>query len=280
MIDSDIFRKAFDSLPGKAQDCHPLCGLILGSGWGGVILPEETIARIRYAEIPGLGASTVAGHSGELLVFKKYEKVFMAFLGRRHWYEGVGWEPVLLPVELLRRCGAGSVLLTNAAGAVSQKLRPGNLMLLRDHINTTGASPLQGPPVEGWGARFPDLSEVYDRRLAELVHQAARTSGQEVSDGIYAFTSGPTYETPAEIRVYGMMGADAVGMSTVPEAIVAHAAGLKVAALSCITNMAAGISGPHLSHAEVLRQSEISRPAMAGVVDAFLKCISERGDRV
>lgn len=280
MIDSDVFRKAFDSIPDDIRNCGPLCGLILGSGWNQAIVPDETIARIQYAAIPGLGASTVAGHSGELLVFRKYGKVFMAFLGRRHWYEGVGWEPVLLPVELLRRCGAGSVLLTNAAGAVSRKLRPGSLMLLRDHINTTGLSPLQGPLIEGWGTRFPDLSDVYDRGLSALLHEAGRVVGQDVSDGIYAFTGGPTYETPAEIRVYEMMGADAVGMSTVPEVIVAHAAGLKVAALSCITNMAAGIGGPRLSHAEVLRQSEISRPAMAGVVDAFLKRISERADRV
>lgn len=273
MIDSDIFQRAFDSIPVDIRNCGPLCGLILGSGWNQAIVPDETLARIQYAAIPGLGASTVAGHSGELLVFRKYEKVFMAFLGRRHWYEGVGWEPVLLPVELLRRCGADSVLLTNAAGAVSQKLRPGNLMLLRDHINTTGVSPLQGPPVEGWGPRFPDLSEVYDRGLGGLVHEAARAVGQDISDGVYAFTGGPAYETPAEIKVYGVMGADVVGMSTVPEAIVAHAAGLKVAALSCITNMAAGISGPHLSHGDVLRQSEISRPVMAGVVDAFLKRI-------
>lgn len=271
MIDSEIFRQAFDSLPREVRDSKPLCGLILGSGWNQAIVPDETLARIRYATIPGLGASTVAGHSGELLLFRKYEKTFMAFLGRRHWYEGVGWEPVLLPVELLRRCGGGSIFLTNAAGAVSQKFRPGDLMVLRDHINATGVSPLQGPCVEGWGTRFPDLSAVYDRGLAALVHESASAVGQVVSDGVYAFTGGPAYETPAEIRVYGMMGADAVGMSTVPEAIVAHAAGLKVVALSCITNMAAGINGPHLSHAEVLRQSEISRPVMAGVVDAFLK---------
>jgi len=270
MIDSDIFRKAFDSLPRKVQDCHPLCGLILGSGWGEAILPEETIARIRYAEIPGLGASTVAGHSGELLVFKKHAKVFMAFLGRRHWYEGVGWEPVLLPVELLRRCGASSVLLTNAAGAVSQKLRPGNLLLLRDHINTTGASPLQGPPVEGWGVRFPDLSEVYDRGLAELVHQAARASGQEISDGVYAFTGGPTYETPAEIRVYGMMGADAVGMSTVPEIIVARHAGMRVLGISCMTNMAAGILEQPLNHQEVLETGEKVQRRFQALMDAVI----------
>jgi len=270
MIDPAMFERAAAALPATFFDVPPLCGLVLGSGWSDALCPERVIFRMPYAAIPGLGASTVAGHAGELLVFEKHGCRFAAFMGRRHWYEGDGWVPVVLPVELLRRAGTRNVLLTNAAGGISANLRPGDLMLVRDHINTTGLSPLQGPVLPGWGPRFPDQSEVYDRALANLLRAAAHDIRQVVSDGVYAFTAGPAYETPAEIRAYGMMGADAVGMSTVPESVVAHAAGLRVAALSCITNMAAGISGPHLSHDEVLAQSRASRPMMAALADAFL----------
>ena len=166
--------------------------------------------------------------------------------------------------------GVRDVLLTNAAGGINPRLRPGDLIVIRDHINTAGINPLTGPVVPGWGPRFPDQSQVYDNGLADLLYRAAHATGVSLSDGIYAFTTGPGYETPAEIRAYANMGADAVGMSTVPEAIIANAAGLRVAGLSCITNMAAGLSGPSLSHEEVLAQTRKTGPAMAALLDAFL----------
>ena len=269
-MNTDLFARAADALPAACYETPPACGLILGSGWSQTLPCEVPLLRLPYARIPGLGASRVVGHAGELLLFKRHGIRVAAFLGRHHWYEGLGWEPVVLPVELLRRMGASRLLITNAAGGINPGLRPGDLMAIRDHINAAGINPLIGPEVPGWGRRFPDLSRVYDADLIGLLRKAALDTNASLSDGVYAFVAGPTYETPAEIRAYAGMGADAVGMSTVPEAVVAHAAGLRVAGLSCITNMAAGICGPHLSHDEVLDQTRRSAPTMAALVDAFL----------
>lgn len=267
----ECFRDAQESLPPACFESAPDCGLILGSGWSRVLQSDSVIARIPYAEIAGLGASTVVGHRGEMLLFKRHNKRVIAFMGRRHWYEGQGWEPVVLPVEIMRRMGVKKLLITNAAGGINPRFAPGELMIIRDHINTAAINPLIGETVEGWGGRFPDQSHVYATQLVDLLRKAAHDSDTALSEGIYAFTTGPGYETPAEIRAYAGMGADAVGMSTVPEAMVASAAGMQVGGLSCITNMAAGISGPHLSHQEVIQQTEKSAPIMSALVDAFLK---------
>jgi len=272
--EADIFDAASAALPPVFRQRPPRCALILGSGWSETLAAAAVLARIDYAAIPGLGASTVAGHAGELLLLERAGVRTLVFCGRRHWYEGAGWTPVVLPVELARRAGATCLLITNAAGGINPALRPGDLMLVRDHINTSGINPLQGPLRTGWGARFPDQSEVYNRALGGLLRQAAQAAGITLNDGVYAFTAGPAYETPAEIRAYAAMGADAVGMSTVPEAVVANAMGLRVAALSCITNMAAGISGPHLNHVEVLEQTRRSRPIMGRLLDAFLAALA------
>lgn len=269
-MNTSLFDTAAAALPAVCFDQPPACGLILGSGWGSALQTGRTVARIPFRDIPGLGASTVVGHAGELLLFERHGIRVAAFMGRRHWYEGEGWEPVVLPVELLRRLGAQRVLITNAAGGISPNLQPGSLMVIRDHINAVGLNPLIGPLVPGWGPRFPDQSRIYDDGLTDLLRKAAHDAEVSLSDGVYAFTTGPGYETPAEIRAYASMGADAVGMSTVPEATVANAAGLRVAGLSCITNMAAGISGPHLSHEEVLEQTRKTGPVMASLLDAFL----------
>ena len=269
-MNTALFDTAAASLPALCFDTPPACGLILGSGWSQALLAGAPLARLPYAGIPGLGASTVVGHAGELLLFERHGRRIAAFLGRRHWYEGTGWEPVALPVELLRRMGVRTLLVTNAAGGISPNLKPGDLMVIRDHINPTGLNPLTGPVVPGWGPRFPDQSQVYDPGLIGLLRMAAYDTAVSFTDGVYVFATGPGYETPAEIRAYASMGADAVGMSTVPEAIIANAAGFRVAGLSCITNMAAGISGPHLSHEEVLAQTRKTAPVMAALLDAFL----------
>jgi purine-nucleoside phosphorylase len=265
-----FFDAASAALPPQCFEQPPACGLILGSGWSQALAADRPLARMPYAEIPGLGASTVVGHTGEMVLFERHGLRIAAFLGRRHWYEGAGWGPVVLPVELMRRMGVKNLLITNAAGGISPSLKPGDLMVLRDHINTVGINPLIGPVQPGWGPRFPDQSQVYSPALLELLRKAAYDTEVPLSEGVYAFTSGPGYETPAEIRAYAGMGADAVGMSTVPEATVANAAGLRTAGLSCITNMAAGISGPHLSHDEVLDQTRRTAPVMAALLNAFL----------
>lgn len=267
------FDTAAAALPPVCFERPPDCGLILGSGWSQALSADAPLARVPYAAVPGLGASTVVGHAGEFILFERHGLRVAAFLGRRHWYEGEGWGPVVLPVELLRRMGATRLLVTNAAGGISPRLKPGDLMTLSDHINTVASNPLIGPVRPGWGPRFPDQSRVYDPGLTAALHAAAETSGIALSSGIYAFTSGPGYETPAEIRAYASMGADAVGMSTVPEVTVANAAGIRTAALSCITNMAAGISGPHLSHDEVIAQTRATAPVMAALINAFLQTI-------
>ena len=276
-MNTQLFETAAAALPACCFEQPPACGLILGSGWGAALQTGRVLARVSYRDIPGLGASTVVGHTGELLLFERLGIRIAAFLGRRHWYEGAGWDPVVMPVELLRRMGARNLLITNAAGGISPSLKPGDLMVIRDHINAAGLNPLIGPVLPGWGPRFPDQSHVYCDELIDLLRKAAHDTDVSLSDGVYAFTTGPGYETPAEIRAYASMGADAVGMSTVPEAIVANAAGLRTAGLSCITNMAAGISGPHLSHDEVLEQTHKTGPVMAALLDAFLAHLAKRG---
>ena len=265
-----FFDTAAAALPHLCFEQPPACGLILGSGWSQALTIDKPLLHMPYPEIPGLGASTVVGHAGAFLLFDRHGIRIAAFLGRRHWYEGAGWGPVVLPVELLRRMGVANLLITNAAGGISPILKPGDLMVIRDHINAVGINPLIGPVMPGWGPRFPDQSRIYHPALIDLLRKAAHDTEVPLSDGVYAFTSGPGYETPAEIRAYAGMGADAVGMSTVPEATVANAAGIRTAGLSCITNMAAGISGPHLSHEEVLAQTRKTLPVMSSLVDTFL----------
>jgi purine-nucleoside phosphorylase len=269
-----MLNMSYGALPPLLQEAKPTCGFILGSGWSQAFSSEGLLARVSYDRIIGLGPSTVAGHAGELRLVRRHGVTAVAFCGRRHWYEGDGWTPVILPVELMRRLGVRHLLLTNAAGGITPTLRPGDLLQIRDHINTVGLNPLQGPLIPGWGPRFPDQSHVYDPALRGLLQAAAQDAQVPLSEGVYAFTAGPTYETPAEIRSYAGMGADAVGMSTVPEAMVAHAAGLRVAALSCISNMAAGIDGPSLGHEEVLAATTRATPQLAALLDAFMRRIA------
>ena len=274
-IDLGTLDAAWASLPPAFAAAQPTCGMVLGSGWSLALPREEVIARVGYAEITGLGASTVAGHAGELLLLRRRNTMAAIFCGRRHWYEGEGWTPVILPIEILRRMGVRDLLLTNAAGGINPRLHPGDFLLLADQINTVGLNPLQGPMVPGWGPRFPDQSQLYHPEIRKSLLIATRKVDIPMTEGVYAFTSGPAYETPAEIRGYATLGADAVGMSTVPEAIVAHAAGLRVAAISCITNRAAGISGPLLSHQEVLSVSRNVSPQMTRLLDLYLEVLAK-----
>jgi purine-nucleoside phosphorylase len=268
-MNMEIFNRAAEALPPELFETPIDCGIILGSGWGNALIADEPIAVISYADIPGLGAAAVPGHSGELKIYRRHGLTIAAFAGRRHWYEGVGMEAVVMPVELLRRMRCRKLLVTNAAGGVNYNFSPGDFMIIDDHINTVGINPLIGPQRDEWGPRFPCLNEVYSSDLRSKLQTAGNDAGVKIFHGIYAFTCGPVFETPAEIRAYARMGADAVGMSTVPECTFALACSMSVAAMSCITNMAAGIGGKALNHEEVIEQSKKSTPLMAKIIDGF-----------
>ncbi len=265
-----IFDKAAGYFPDLCFKAPPDLGIVLGSGWGEALKTDEIVFRASYGDIPGLGASTVKGHSGEFILYRRAGKLIAAWCGRRHYYEGAGWEPVVMAVEILRRMGCEKVLLTNASGGINPALRPGDFVIVRDHINLVGLNPLIGAHDPDWGERFPDMSEVYNRHLAELLHSASNRLGLRAMDGVYAFSSGPCYETPAEIRAYKAQGADVVGMSTVPEAMFAKAVGMKVAGVSLVTNLAAGISLRPLDHNEVMAAGAAAKPLMSSLIDDFI----------
>jgi purine-nucleoside phosphorylase len=263
------FPEAVDRVRDAWPDFRPRVGMILGSGWGGVVKGFAVEDRIDYAAIPGLGAAGVAGHRGQLLRAHAGALDVMIFQGRRHWYEGEGWDPVAVPVYVLRALGASALLLTNAAGGIREGFRPGDLMMLDDHINCMHGNPLLGAHDPAWGARFPDQTAVYDPTLRAMLDAAAGAAGIPLHHGVYLAASGPTYETPAEVRAYRILGADAVGMSTVPEAMLANAVGIKVAAVSCISNLAAGMGHERLTHQDVTAATEAAMDRMRGLVMAF-----------
>ncbi len=230
---------------------RPTLAIVLGSGFQGAVGRMEIEADIPYSKLPGFPPVGVTGHAGKLIVGRLGGVPLLVLSGRAHYYEGHPMEQVTFAVRMLADLGVTDLLLTNAAGGINRSFKPGDLMLLKDHINLMGANPLRGPAVPGL-PRFVDMTQTYDPGLAKLIHKAARACGIRLKEGIYLAVSGPSYETPAEIRAFARLGADAVGMSTVPEAIVARQCGLRVAGLSCITNLAAGRGGTALSHAEVL----------------------------
>jgi purine-nucleoside phosphorylase len=273
-MDVKIFDAAAEFLPGECFETPPDLGIVLGSGWGDALVVDRMIAEIEYSDIPGFGAATVVGHAGKFKLYERSGKRIVAFCGRRHWYEGIGWESVVLPVELLRRMGCKALLLTNAVGGINPALHPGEFVILRDHINTVGNNPLIGPHNPDWGERFPDLSEIYTKELRDILHASAGDLGLRIMEGVYAFTSGPVFETPAEIHAYKLWGADVVGMSTVPEATFAHACGMKVGGLSLVANLAAGISERMLSHEDVLKATNAARDKMSELIDKFIGLFS------
>ncbi len=272
-MDIKTFNEAAEAFPDACFERPPDLAVILGSGWGDALRADRPILQIPYSEIPHVGAATVPGHSGEFRLYERHGRRIAAFCGRRHWYEGVGWETVVLPIEMARRMACPRILLTNAAGGINPALRAGDFVILKDHINTVGVNPLIGAHRTEWGARFPDMSNVYTQHYRDLLRSAAHRLDLRVMEGIYAFTSGPVFETPAEIRAYSHMGADVVGMSTVPEATFARACGIEVAGLSLVSNMAAGISPVPLSHKEVMEASEKAKAPMSELIDAFVASI-------
>jgi purine-nucleoside phosphorylase len=229
----------------------PEVAVVLGSGLGGLADRLTDAVRIPYAEIPGFHVPTVEGHTGELVVGTLGGRSIVAQSGRFHLYEGHGADVAALPARLFAELGVKIFIVTNAAGGVRSDLGPGTLMLITDHLNLTGQNPLTGPALTG-EARFPDMSTAYDPELRALARDVARGQGTELKQGVYAALLGPSYETPAEIRMLRTLGADAVGMSTAPEVIVANARGMRCLGISTVTNAAAGVSESKLSHAEVM----------------------------
>lgn len=236
----------------KAQNRTPRLGVVLGSGLGGVADAVEDGVEIPYSEIPHFVTSTVQGHEGKLIIGSCQGVDVVLMKGRMHFYEGYSMEEVTLPVRVFRLMEIRSLILTNASGGVAPHLSTGSLMALTDHINLMGENPLRGQNDERFGPRFPDMTGVYTPAYLEAAHEVAREIGVVLHEGVYMALRGPTYETPAEIRMMRKLGADAVGMSTVPEATVARHCGIKVLAISCITNVAAGLSNAEINHEEVM----------------------------
>ena len=264
----------FAALPQVIRNAHPHYGLVLGSGWSKAVERLNVLAEVSFGDIPGLGAAGVVGHAGRIVLAcipSKPEQTALIFCGRRHWYEGVGWEAVTYPIDVFRRLKISNVLLTNAAGGIRADMNSGDMVIIKDHLRMSAICPLQGPHIPELGPRFPDQSHVYDVALSEVLRRAVAASGVTPKEGVYAFSSGPVFETPSEVRAYATLGADVVGMSTVPEAIVASACGMKVAALSFVSNKAAGTGKTALSHEEVMETSQASMPKMEKVILEFLR---------
>jgi purine-nucleoside phosphorylase len=235
---------------------EPRVALVLGSGLGAFADDIEDAVAIPYEEIPGFARPTVEGHAGRMVLGKIEGVSVAAMQGRFHYYEGYAFEEVVFPIRTLALLGAKTLVLTNAAGGINVAFDQGALMIISDHLNLMGASPLRGAHDKRFGERFPDMTEVYSRDYQEVAVEEANAMGLELRRGIYGALSGPNYETPAEVRMLRILGADAVGMSTVPEAIAAHQMGVKILGISCITNMAAGVIGEPINHQEVIETGE------------------------
>ena len=262
----DKIMEAVDFIHRRAQ-LAPRVGVVLGSGLGEFADRVAARTAIDYAGIPHFQKVSVAGHAGRLVLGSVGGMPVAVLQGRYHYYEGHDIGDVVFPVRVLGKLGIQSLLLTNAAGGIGRELRPGDLMVIRDHINLMGINPLRGANDERLGPRFPDMSAVYDPAFQETIAAAQKEIGLAARRGVYLALSGPSYETPAEIRMLAALGADAVGMSTVPEAICARHMGVRVAGISCVTNLAAGISAQPLSHREVTETA-------ARVKDDFIKLLN------
>jgi purine-nucleoside phosphorylase len=255
---------------------EPRIALVLGSGLGSFADDFEEAVGIPYEEIPGFVRSTAQGHAGRLVIGKIDSVPVLAMQGRVHYYEGYSLEEVTFPIRTFGLLGVKTVVLTNAAGGINVQLTQGALMVISDHLNLMGVNPLRGANDERLGPRFPDMSAVYSPELQEIVVDEARAIGVEVRRGIYGALSGPSYETPSEIHLLRNLGADAVGMSTVPEAIVARHMGLEVLGISCITNMAAGISDEPINHEEVMATGDRVRETFAELLRRVISAINNR----
>lgn len=253
------YMEAVEYIQARVNGDIPKSVIVLGSGLG--VMAEEIVDKvvIPYKEIPHFPLSTVAGHAGELIIGKLNYAPVIAMNGRFHFYEGYDFEQITFPIRVFSLLGVKNIILTNAAGGINFNYAPGDFMIIRDHINFSGVSPLRGKNMDEFGPRFPDMTNLYDPELSTMIRDLAAAGNMNINEGVYAYLQGPNFETPAEIKALRTLGADAVGMSTVPEAIVARHCGIKVAGISCITNMAAGILDQPLSHEEVNETAALVR---------------------
>jgi len=250
----------------------PLLGIVLGSGLGGLARRITDARDVAFADVPGFPKTGVAGHAGRVIVGRLAGRAVVALAGRFHMYEGHGAALAGFPVRVLHALGAETLFVSNAAGGIRPTFTPGDLMIITDHLNLMFRNPLVGT-LEPGDTRFPDMSEPYDGTLAAILHREAESLGFAMPRGVYCGLLGPTYETPAEVRMLRVLGADAVGMSTVPEVIVARAIGMRVAGVSCITNFAAGTTAQPLSHAEVLETTALVATRFESLVERFVAAL-------
>ncbi|WP_432664809.1 purine-nucleoside phosphorylase [Wukongibacter baidiensis] len=265
-------EETYAFLKGKI-DFKPEIGLILGSGLGILADEIEEPSYISYGEIPNFPVSTVEGHAGRFVIGTLNGKKVIAMQGRFHYYEGYSMKDVTFPVRVMKKLGVETLIVTNAAGGVNEEFKPGDLMIIEDHINFAFDNPLMGKNYDELGPRFPDTSRAYDRELIEKVMKIAEESNIELRKGVYTLMTGPSYETPAEIKMIRFLGGDAVGMSTVPEVTVAAHSQIKVLGISCITNMAAGILDQPLCHEEVVETAAMVREKFINLVKMVVKNI-------
>ena len=262
---NDRIQDAVDYLRTRI-DGKPQIGIILGSGLGPLVNVLEQTVEIDYKDIPGFPETTVPGHAGKLVYGILGGKQVLVMKGRFHFYEGYDISQVIFHIRVFRKLGIENLLVTNAAGGINSDFKPGDLMLITDHISLFAPSPLRGKNLDEFGTRFPDMCGVYNTTLIETAKKAAAKEGFDMKEGVYAFAQGPMFETPAEITALRVLGADAVGMSTVPEVITARHSGMKVLGISCITNMAAGILNQPLNHKEVMETGKLVEKRFSSLV--------------
>jgi purine-nucleoside phosphorylase len=267
-------KSAVDFIKSKS-DITPTVGIVLGSGLGVYADQIEEKTIIPYEEIPGFYKTTVAGHKGQLILGKVKGVNVAAMQGRYHAYEGHELHSIVLPTRVLKFLGCHTLILTNAAGGINASYKPGDLVFIEDHINMTGRNPLIGPNIEELGPRFPDMTQTYDAHLHEKIQIAGKSIGIDVKGGIYCGLLGPTYETPAEIKMLRGLGGDIVGMSTVPEAIAANHMGMDIAGIACVTNMAAGMGDAELKHEDVKEVAKIAMNKFSDLVTALVAQIGK-----
>lgn len=267
-----MLKETLDYIETFTDNFKPEIGIILGSGLGELADKYNEYA-IPYSNIPGFVSSTIAGHKGQLVFAQICGKKVVMMQGRNHFYEGHSMQEISYPIKVMKKLGVKTLIITNAAGAINKSYRPGDLMMITDHINLMGSNPLIGPNDEEFGPRFPDMSEIYNKDLIKIIDGVARGLKIDLKHGVYVASSGPSYETPAEIKMARYMGGDAAGMSTVPESIVANYCGMRVVGISCISNYASGVSTKKLSHDEVIETTTKVKAKFKDLVLNILKVL-------
>ncbi|HRY30623.1 MAG TPA: purine-nucleoside phosphorylase [Elusimicrobiota bacterium] len=269
-----MLPSAVEFLRSKTQGASaPGIAIVLGSGLGPVADTFTDPVVIPYTDIPGFVGSTVAGHAGKLIFGRLSGKRIVAMKGRLHFYEGHSMEQLTFPYRVFKRLGIETLVLTSAVGGISPRLKAGDLMAVRDHINFMGENPLRGPHYDDYGARFPDMSEAYPKSLRDIAKKAAKSLKFELKEGIYCAVRGPSYETPMEIQLFKKWGADVVGMSVIPETLISHQEGVKVLAITCVSNKAAGLSGRPLSHEEVMETGRRVEKRFSGLIAKIVEML-------